>query len=184
MNGESSGVSRRPASLVVLPGAIAFTLIFSRPSWRASVVVRPTSASLLTPYTDTAGKAPPDTWLTIVPPPRWRISGTIAFAQFSARDVHVHDAIPFLERDVDGRGALELGHQRGIERILAAANHHGERARPRGRDRDASRRPRRCNRTTTSRAACVVRAPARRAVRSAVRCRCEGVPWDRADRPP
>ncbi len=49
MKGESSGVSCLPASLVVLPGAMALTLIFSRPSWRARVVVSPTRASLLMP---------------------------------------------------------------------------------------------------------------------------------------
>src|SRR5262245_18072836 len=69
-NGDPGGTSSVPASLVTLPGAIALTLLLERPSCLASVVVSLTSASLLTPQSETAGKAPPDTWLTMRPPPR------------------------------------------------------------------------------------------------------------------
>ena len=45
--GGSSGETILPASLIVLPGAIALTLIFCGFSSGASVVIRPTDASLL-----------------------------------------------------------------------------------------------------------------------------------------
>lgn len=55
---SSEPVSELPAAEAVLPGAIALTRMLSPASSVASVVVNPTTAILVMPYSDLAGKAP------------------------------------------------------------------------------------------------------------------------------